>query len=86
MEKIQNSRSATMSDIEQCDLYEKHLVEKIKNGEYQEILNLPIKLRSDKDYMEPLLFAVKNDYNTFIVYKYYGEALQNNSRLAPILR
>ena len=82
MEKIQNSRSATMSDIEQCDLYEKHLVEKIKNGEYQEILNLPIKLRSDKDYMEPLLFAVKNDYNTFIVYKYYGEALQNNSRLA----
>lgn len=82
MEKIQSSRSATMRDIEQRGIYEQHLVNKIKNGEYHKILNLPIELRSDKEYMEPLLFAVKNDYGTFIVYKYYGEKLQNDEILA----
>lgn len=82
MQRFSNNRILSIIDLEQSGIYPQELLEDIKHGNYNELERLANEIKADRDYMEPLLYAVKNDFNTYEVYRYYGENLQNDSKLA----
>lgn len=82
MHMFENNTIVTIINLEESGMYPKELLDNIKHNEYEVLERLPKHLKTDKDYMEPLLYAVKNDFNTYVVYKYYGENLQNDRKLA----
>lgn len=82
MKKFSNNRVVTIKDLEKSGIYEQALLQDLNKGDFRKLLDLPIETRADIDYMEPILFAVKNELNTFRVYKYYTENLQDNVKLA----
>lgn len=82
MKKFSDNRVVTIKDLEKSGIYEQDLLQDLMIGDFRKVSDLPIETRSDIDYMEPILFAVKNKFNTFRVYKYYAENLQDNVKLA----
>lgn len=82
MKKFSNNRTLTIKDLEENGIYGQALLQDLKKGDFRRLFDLPIETRANIDYMEPLLFAVKNDLNTFKVYEYYAENLQDNVKLA----
>lgn len=83
MKKFSNNRVVTIKDLEESGIYEQALLQDLNNGDFRRLSDLPIETRADIDYMEPILFAVKNELNTFrVLYKYYAENLQDNVKLA----
>ena len=82
MKKFSNNRILTIKDLEESGIYEQELLQDLMKCDFRRLIDLSIVTRADIDYMEPLLFAVKNEFNTFGVYEYYAESLQNDVRLA----
>lgn len=82
MKRFKNNRILRIKDLEESGIYEQQLLEDLKKNDFRRLADLPIETRANIDYMEPLLFAVRNDLNTFGVYKYYADNLQNNIKLA----
>jgi len=82
MKNFSNNRNLTIKDLEESGIYEQYLLQDLKKGDFRSLSDLPIETRADIEYMEPILFAVKNELNTFRVYKYYAENLQDNVKLA----
>ncbi len=82
MKRFENTKGLTIDDIEESGAYSQTLLDELKNRNFQKLLELPIEVRADIDFMEPLLYAVKNTLDTFQVYEYYSPSLQNNLELA----
>jgi len=58
--------------------YDEKLLKDLREGKYDELALLSSDDRNNGKIMEPLLYAVKNEKNTYKVYKYYGETLQRD--------
>ncbi len=82
MKKFMNNKIVTIKDLEESGIYEQALLQDLNKGDFSRLSELPIKTRSDIEFMEPILYAVKNELDTFSVYKYYAESLQDDEKLA----
>lgn len=82
MKRISNQKSIKLSDLERSGLYTEKLIEKLKNGNFEEIGNLSSYQKADIDFIGPIFWAVKNEFDTYKVYQYLGENLQNDAVLA----
>ena len=68
-------------DIE--NLYSKEIIESLKTKQYNDLKKyFSLEELNKMEVMEQILYAVKNEYNTYIIYKYCGEDIQRNSELA----
>lgn len=56
--------------------YTEKLLQALERGDFNYLNEIDISDRNNKEYMEPLLFAVKNNKGSYEVFKYYGEELQ----------
>lgn len=72
------NRRVQLEDLKEDNRYDKKLIEALQYGDFQILAEYDYDTRSNADFIEPLLWAVKNRFNTYIVYKYYGENLKNN--------
>jgi len=82
-----NNKTVSFRDLEESGHYSEELLQQIRIGNY-EILNRELysKRKEDRDFMEPILYAVRNQNHTYAVYKYYGENLQKKDiNLASII-
>ena len=81
---ILNNRNVTIQNLEDSGEYDANLLDALRKKNFTELFNIPVEKRADIHYMQPLLYAVKNEpaLNTFIVYKHYDETLQDNTMLA----
>ena len=73
-------RNVRLEDLSK-DIYSDKLLEKLSSGNHTCLYDLSPAQREDREFMEPLLYAVKNTPECggkYIVYKYYGENLQEN--------
>jgi len=77
-----NNRDYTIKDIREDDRYGKVLVNNLLNNDYRDLANLDEKIRADRNFMEPLLFAIKKERNTFKVYKHCVGIIENDMALA----
>lgn len=78
-----DNTSVNFSMLKESGVYSSDLLEELKNGNYEMMKFMTdVTQRKDRDFMEPLLYAVKNEYATYEVYKYYGENLQEDIELA----
>ena len=86
MEYFENNRKVNFEDLAQLvdsdgkRVYSEHLLQELKNGNYNALNDLSISNRENRYFMEPLLYAMKNNprCGTYIVFKYYGENLQED--------
>lgn len=84
MRYFENNRLVNFEDLDKVinedgkRVYSPRLIQGIKNGDYNLLNEISPSDRSDREFMEPLLYAVKNEKNTYIVYKHYGEDLQED--------
>ena len=78
-----DNKDVDIDDLKKSGKYPSILIEKIQNREYNILLEVLSDVeRNDINFMEPILYAVKRDHGTYQVYKYYGENVQNDIKLA----
>lgn len=83
MEHFQNTKELKIEDLRKSNMYPEDVIEKIENQDFSALENLISSSdRENRDFMEPLLYAVKNEYNTYIIFSFLGENLQNDVELA----
>jgi len=81
---FKNNRSVNLENLERAinedgkRIYSEKLIEGIRGGDFNCLNEISPADRNDREFMEPLLYAVKNEKNTYMVYKYYGKNLQEN--------
>lgn len=84
MRYFENNRLVNFDDLDKVinedgkRVYSPRLIQGIRHGDYNLLNEISPADRSDRKFMEPLLYAVKNEKNTYMVYKYYGEDLQED--------
>lgn len=84
MRYFENNRLANFEGLEKVidkdgkRVYSPRLMQGIKNGDYSILNEINPADKNDREFMEPLLYAVKNEKATYIVYKYYGEDIQED--------
>lgn len=83
MEYFEDNRKVMFDDLEESGRYSSEIITEIKLGNYRGLKNLlSIEDRKNKSFMEPLLYAVKNEKATYVIYEYYDESLQYDIALA----
>lgn len=83
MERFEYDKSTvTLNELMMKGVYSRELLEALNKGKYQELYTLSASDRANRDLMEPLLYAVRNENGTYAVYTYFSESLQNDTALA----
>lgn len=83
MSNFSNNRGVRFIELRKSGIYSQALIDDLQNGNYESLAKIvDSSQRGNMDFMEPILYAVKNEHGTYRVYKYYGESLQNNMELA----
>jgi len=78
-----NNKNVRFNHLEESGLYPSEVMEAIKQGNYRELKNLlDTETRKDKDFMEPLLYAVKKEKGTYAIFECYDAVLQDDIELA----
>ena len=73
------SYELTLNDLAKSGRYDLNLIKYLKRGDMSAILLYTKEPeREDRTFMEPLLYAVKHDLNTYEVFKYCNEKLQRD--------
>ena len=80
-EYLINNKSVKMIDLRKSGDYPQHLLDMLMNRDYSELAKYPSDTRSNPDYMNALLYAIKNELGTYEIYKYFTESLQNDVEL-----
>lgn len=81
---FENRRTVTFEDLAKVvdsdgkRVYPENILEQLATGDYNCLNQLTPETRENVGFMEPLLYAVKNERATYIVYKYYGKELQED--------
>lgn len=85
MGHFKDNRTVSFEELEKIvnkdgkRVYPPKLIQQLKNGNFNILNEINISYRNNRTIMEPLLYAAKNSkYNTFEVFRYYGETLQKN--------
>jgi len=78
-----NNRIVNFEELEKSGVYSELLLSQIKSAD-EVSLNETItdSQKRSRDFMEPILFAIKNEYNTYKIFKCMGSNLQENFDLA----
>lgn len=72
-----DKRNVNFKLLEDSGQYPIEMIEQLRNGNYNYITqNVDLHLRENKKFMEPLLYAVKNDRGSYVLFKQYGDNLQ----------
>ena len=82
MKHFDDNRTVSLDDLRESGLYGEQLLKDLEHGRYESLTGLEEELRLDKDYMEPILYAIKKEHNTYAVYTYFPESLQQDPTLA----
>ena len=79
MEGIQNCEKFNFKDLEDIKQYPVELIEELKKENIDSIiLYLDSEQRNKKEVMLPVLYTIKNEFNTYIVYEYFNDELQKD--------
>lgn len=89
MRYFENARTVIFENLDNLidkdgrRVYSEELLQNIKSGDFNYLNTIDSHYKNDIFFMEPLLYAVKNsEYNTYAIYKYYGEELQEDINIA----
>ena len=82
MRNFENNKIVRFADLVNSGMYKKTLIHDLETHDFKVLAQLDVQQKADKDFMEPILYAIKNEYDTYVAYKYYGPSLQNNMELA----
>lgn len=84
MRYFDDNKKVRFSDLEASGIYSTAIMNAVKDIKTLYKLKdlLDIDTKKDKDFMEPLLYAVKNEKGTYAIYEYYDESLQKDTKLA----
>ena len=80
---IGNVKDISIEDLSKTKIYSQKVIEAVQRQDYLSLKNLlSYEDRENKDVMMPILYAVKNKFNTYLVFKILGRNLQSNTSLA----
>lgn len=74
-EKLESEDEKLKSNGEEI-VYPLGLIQQLKEGKSYVLREIDVSYRKNKTFMEPLLYAFKNKFKTYEVYKFYTEDLQ----------
>ena len=73
-----NYETYTIKELE--GIVPEDLVKKLDAGEFKSVYTyLSKEQRNDKEIMYPIMYAIKNEFDTYIVFKYMGGTLQKSN-------
>ncbi len=74
-------RGETINSLAAKGVYEDWIIEALRSGNIAGLNAIPSGLRSDKNFMLPILYAVKNEYKTFEVFAICGPSVRNDKAI-----
>lgn len=74
-------KTLTLDDLMGNEKYDYKVIEALRQGDFLVLKELSDTQKGDRDYMLPLLYAVRNDMHTYEVYKFCGETIQSDEEL-----
>lgn len=76
------NKNVNFKELEEKGIYPQELLLQLKRRNYSYLNSeLTNTQKNDKEFMEPLLYAVKKEYKTYEVYTHYGKSLKENFML-----
>ena len=83
MQYFSNNRIVNFKDLRKSGIYSNILLDELEQGNYKFLKELLSETdRGNRNIMEPILYAVRNEHNTYQIYTYYAKVLQENKDLA----
>ena len=76
MKYFPDNTKVTLDDLESKGIYSEELIENLKFGKLDKLMELDEDKRENRDYMEPILYAVLEKFSTYEVYEYFGDKLK----------
>ena len=76
-------RRVKIKDLEKSNEYPKHVLDSLKRRKYDDlkIFYSPDEL-NDPKIMEPILYSIKNELDTYVIFEYCGEFIQRKPEIA----
>ena len=79
----ENTKDISIEELNKINTYSKDVINAIEKQDYSSLETLlSYSDRENKDVMMPILYAVKNKYNTYAIFSILGRNLQENIELA----
>lgn len=79
MKYFGNNKNVNFRLLEESGIYSQELVKQLKIRNYEYITEtIDLNFRENENFMEPLLYAVKNEHGTYTLFKQFGENLQQS--------
>ena len=76
------SNNVTLEELKSDERYSSELIDALMEGNVSVLAKVPMTQRSDRAFMVPLLYAVKNRTGTYEVFRYCGEKIQSDPTVA----
>lgn len=74
-----NNKNVNFKLLEESGVYSQELLQQLRIGNYEYITEtVDLNLRENENFMEPLLYAVKNERGTYALFKQFGDNLQQS--------
>ena len=74
-------KTVTIEDLIASEEYDYQLLEALTQGDIWILDDLTDGQKNDRHFMLPILYSVKNDLDTYEVYRYCGEDIQSDEEL-----
>ena len=83
MAYFSNISEVKIDDLRKSNLYSEDILKKLEQRDFLSLENIINSSdRNNENFMDPLLYAVKNEFNTYIIFSVLSENLQNDMNLA----
>ena len=66
-----------LEDLRTIGIYDLELLDELEKGHFNKLAELEEKYREDREFMEPILYAVLDKFRSYEVYRYYGDKLKD---------
>ena len=76
MKYFMDNTKVRIEDLKTVAVYDKELLGELEKGHFEKLKELDEEYLENRDFMEPILYAMVHEFNTYEVYKYFGDKLK----------
>jgi len=72
-----DNTKVTLKDLRNIGTYPQELLAELEKGKLEKLLELSVDQRENREFMEPILYAMLDEFGTYEVYRYFGDKLKD---------
>lgn len=77
MKYFLDNTKVKLEDLRSIGIYDAYLLDELEEGHFDKLKGLAEEYTENRNYMEPILYAMLDKFGTYEVYQYYGDKLKD---------